>query len=66
MPFALPIQFVAQSKEVAQETYKIAQETDITYHDPCFIALAKQEDAELVTDNPKHQAKNGTYSCKGT
>ena len=29
----------------------------MTYYDASFIALAKQEDAILVTDNPKHQTK---------
>ena len=56
--FTLPIQFINLSEELACETYKIAQETNITYYDACFIALAKQENAVLVTDNPKHQGKN--------
>ncbi len=55
--FALPLHFVYQSEELAHETYTIAQEVSITYYDASFIALAKQERAELVTDNPKHQAK---------
>lgn len=32
-------------------------ETNITYYDASFIALAKLENAQLVTDNPKHQGK---------
>jgi predicted nucleic acid-binding protein len=62
--FALPIQFVSQSEELANETYVIAKKANITYYDACFIALAKQESAELVTDNPKHQAKTKVVSVK--
>ncbi len=39
------------------ETYKIAQETNITYYDASFMSLAKQLNATLVTDNIKHQGK---------
>lgn len=55
--YSLPIQFIAQSEETANETYKIAREGNITYYDASFVALAKKEKAILVTDNPKHQAK---------
>ncbi len=55
--FTLPIQFVSQSKNLSVETYRIARAEKITFYDACFIALAKQEGADLVTDNPKHQAK---------
>lgn len=62
--FSLPIQFIAESKELAFDTYRIAQEANITYYDACFIALAKQEDAELVTDNPKHQSRTKVIRVK--
>lgn len=55
--FSLPIQFTTQVEENAYETYKIAQQAGITYYDASFAALAKQENATLITDNPKHQAK---------
>ncbi len=55
--FSFPIQFVSQSYELVNETYKIAKNTRITYYDASFMALAKQENAVLVTDNPKHQRK---------
>lgn len=55
--FALPIELVALNKDLAKETYKIADDLKITFYDACFIALAKRERATLVTDNPKHQAK---------
>lgn len=55
--FKLPISFAVLDLQLASNTYKIAIEADITYYDASFIALAKQEDAVLVTDNPKHQAK---------
>jgi len=53
----LPIKFIPETEQLAQETYKIAQQAHITYYDASFIALAKQENAQLVTDNPKHQGK---------
>lgn len=56
--YQLPITFVPESEELAKDTYKIAQEAKITYYDASFIALAYQENAILVTDNPKHQEKN--------
>ncbi len=55
--YSLPIQFIAQSQDNANETYNIAHKAHITYYDASFIALAKQENAVLVTDNPKHQGK---------
>lgn len=56
--YLLPIQFTVQSEQSANETYKIAQEAKITYYDASFMALAHQEKAILVTDNPKHQGKH--------
>lgn len=55
--YSLPIQFIAQSENAANETYRIAQQANITYYDASFIALAKEENAILVTYNPKHQGK---------
>lgn len=55
--YQLPITFIPESEELAKQTYRIAQQAEVTYYDASFIALAKQEDAILVTDNPKHQAK---------
>lgn len=55
--YQLPITFIPESEELAKQTYRIAQKAEVTYYDASFIALAKQEDAILVTDNPKHQAK---------
>ena len=55
--YQLPITFVPESEELVKDTYKIAQEAKITYYDASFIALAHQENATLVTDNPKHQEK---------
>lgn len=62
--FSLPIQFIAETKELASDTYRIAQESEITYYDACFIALAKRESAELVTDNPKHQGRTKAVGVK--
>jgi len=56
--YLLPIQFTVQSEQSAILTYEIAEEENITYYDASFIALAHQENAILVTDNPKHQGKD--------
>ncbi len=53
----LPITFVAESKDLSIETYKIAAELNITYYDASFLSLAKYYDAILLTDNMKHQGK---------
>lgn len=55
--YLLPIKFITLSEKLARETYKIAQEQGITFYDASFMALAKEQKADLVTDNPKHQNK---------
>ena len=62
--YQLPITFVSETEELASQTYRIAQQGNITYNDASFIALAKQENAVLVTDNPKHQRKNTEIKVK--
>ncbi len=56
--YQLPVTFVPQSEELARQTYEIAEQANITYYDASFVALAKAQNATLVTDNPKHQAKS--------
>ena len=53
----MPITFVSETRELSFTTYQIAESAGITYYDASFMALAKQEKATLVTDNPKHQRK---------
>lgn len=55
--YQLPITFIPETEELANQTYQIAQQGSITYYDASFVALAKREKATLVTDNPKHQTK---------
>lgn len=55
--FSLPITFVPETKELAESTYKIGFEFNITYYDAAFLSVAKQFNAVLVTDNIKHQGK---------
>lgn len=55
--FNIPINFIAESEESSKETYTLAFDSKITYYDTSFVALAKRENAILVTDNPKHQVK---------
>jgi|SRR3989344_725183 len=62
--YSLPVQFVPETEELADETYQMANKVRsaegsprFTYYDASFAALAKQEKAILVTANPKHQIK---------
>ncbi|MBI2616581.1 type II toxin-antitoxin system VapC family toxin [Candidatus Gottesmanbacteria bacterium] len=60
---SLPIEFISETPNLAFQTYQMAYEVRLlgdkkfTYYDAAFAALAKKEDAILVTDNPKHQSK---------
>jgi len=55
--YKLPITFVEDAAELAEKTYELAVQAEITYYDASFMALAYQYDATLVTDNMKHQGK---------
>lgn len=55
--FHFPIKFIPNSEELSKETFSIAEGSGMTYYDATFVALAKLEDAVLITDNPKHQGK---------
>ena len=55
--YSIPVQFVTQSQRQAEDTMRIAYDNKITYYDATIMALAKNEKAVLVTDNPKHQAR---------
>lgn len=55
--YSIPIKFIRDSLELSQIATKIVRDYNITYYDAAFLSLAKQENATLVTDNPKHQAK---------
>lgn len=56
--YNLPVKFIGESKDSAQETFALAYNLGITYYDASFISLAKQYNATLVTDNIKHQGKD--------
>lgn len=62
--YSLPVRFVPETEELADETYQMANKArstedhpKFTYYDASFTALAKQEGAVLVTANLKHQVK---------
>jgi len=55
--YTLPVQFISETIELSKETYAISRKSGITFYDASFVALAKQEKAVLITDNPKHQQK---------
>ena len=55
--YALPIQFIPESKDLAERSYEIGKEFDLTYYDASFLSLAESLKATLVSDNVKHQGK---------
>lgn len=55
--YSIPIQFVPQDQQQAQNATQIAFENQVTFYDASFMALAKEYNVDLVTDNPKHQKK---------
>ena len=58
--YSIPIDFYPLDQRSAANTLEIAKENKITFYDACFIQLAKERNAILVTANPKHhqQYKN--------
>jgi predicted nucleic acid-binding protein len=62
--FAFPIQFIAESEDLARETFSLAESLRITYYDASFLSLAKKYNATLVTDNIKHQGKSTKVKVK--
>ena len=56
--YRLPIRFISETNKAATYAYQLAEDHRITYYDAAFMALAKEQDAPLVTDNVKHQAKS--------
>jgi len=62
--FAFPIQFIAESEDLAKETFTLAESLKITYYDASFLSLAKKYDATLVTENIKHQGKSTKVKVK--
>lgn len=53
----LPLEFIAENEALAKETFQLAYTNEITYYDAAFLALAKDYNATLVTENIKHQGK---------
>ena len=55
--YGLPLKYVPETSEQADETLEIAQSLNITYYDAAFITLAAMLNCPLITANPKHQQK---------
>jgi len=55
--YGIPILFIPQDQQQAQNAMQIAVENRVTFYDASFMALAIEMKADLVTDNPKHQEK---------
>ena len=53
--YILPITFITENTELTQSAYAMAYTNNLSFYDACFLAVAKQLDATLVTDNMKHQ-----------
>lgn len=55
--YDLPLISVSENINLAHTASDLAEKCKISYYDAAFLALAKQLDATLVTDNIKHQGK---------
>lgn len=55
--YAIPINFIPDNEKLAQRTAEIADVYNMTYYDGSFISLAEHLNADLITDNPKHQGR---------
>ncbi|MBI2443348.1 MAG: type II toxin-antitoxin system VapC family toxin [Candidatus Levybacteria bacterium] len=56
--YNLPIDFYPETEALANTSSTLGQALKITYYDAVFLALAKQHDATLITENVKHQGKS--------
>jgi predicted nucleic acid-binding protein len=56
--YSLPITYITESIEMAEQTYSLASSLGITYYDATFLSLAKHYNAPLVTENIKHQGRS--------
>lgn len=52
--YSLAINFIPESKQLAENTYKFADELNITCYDGTYLSLAEEINAILVTENIKH------------
>lgn len=59
---ALPIMYIADSEELAKETFSLAHTNTLTYYDASFLSLAKAYNATLITENIKHQGKTSAIN----
>ncbi|MBI2028966.1 type II toxin-antitoxin system VapC family toxin [Candidatus Gottesmanbacteria bacterium] len=55
--YAIPINFIPETKELAKEAYRFSNDLNITYYDGTYLSLAKEINAILVTENIKHLGK---------
>lgn len=56
--YSIPITFIKEDQILANASYLLAQNLEITYYDSTFLALTQQLNAVLVTENIKHQGKS--------
>lgn len=55
--YNLPLIFIEDSLDLVKLSYKLAEKLNISYYDACFLGLAKNQKATLITANPRHQQK---------
>lgn len=55
--YSIPISFIPETKELAEQAYKFADKLNITYYDGAYLSLAEELDSALVTENVKHLGK---------
>ncbi len=55
--YSIPIIFIQETKELADKTYKFADELNITYYDASYLSLAEELNSALITENIKHHGR---------
>lgn len=60
--FDLPLELRSTDRSLAEMTAELASEYDLTSYDACFLAVARLEGCQLITDNVRHhgRVKDGT------
>lgn len=58
--YHIPINFIPETQELAEQSYTLADKLTITYYDAAYISLAQELSCSLVTENVKHLGKVST------
>ena len=55
--YSIPINYVPETRELADRSYIFASDLTVSYYDGAYLSLAQVIDAILITENIKHLGK---------